>query len=193
MSCAIHRWSFNLILLLTPFLGGCVYQFNLVKPEKFAANISRKEDTVVDLDPMQYRFRVVDNFLIVRIKNPTSDPIQLLGDRSSAIDSHGEAHPLRSQMIPPGAFVKVIIPPPRPTAYDSGPSFGFGIGVIGRAGRGFGGLYEPLDEPRTFTLYDAGNNYYWDWKPNSSVRLIFTFDRGGKSFTDEFTFYKRKK
>src|SRR5947209_79120 len=120
MSRRYHRWFWSGLLLTLPLLNGCAYQFNLVKPEKFAATLSTKEDTVVDLDPMQYHFRIYDNVLVVHIKNPTPDPIQLLGDRSSAIESHGEAHPLRTQIIPPGAFVKVLIPPPRPTAYDPG-------------------------------------------------------------------------
>jgi hypothetical protein len=188
--------SRSLILLFAILLlAGCAhYDFNLVKPEQFAATVGKKDDTPVTVDPLEYRFRNVDNFLVVRIKNPTGDPIQLLGDRSSAVDGRGEAHPLRSQTIPPGAYVKVIVPPPRPTAYDPGPHFGFGLGVIGRAGRGFGGLYDPLfyDEPRVYTLYDEGNNYYWDWRGNTSVKLTFTFERGGKTFSDEFTFFKKK-
>lgn len=192
MSRAPLRSSRSLILLFgIPLLAiGCArYDFNLVKPEQFAATVERKEDTVVTRDPLEYHFRNVDNFLVVRIKNPTGDPIRLLGDRSSAVDGHGEAHPLRSQTIPPGAFVKVIVPPPRPTAYDPGPHFGFGF-----AYNYGGGLYDPwyYDGPRTYTLYDEGNNYYWDWRKNSSVKLTLTFERGEKTFADEFTFFKKK-
>src|SRR5690348_13162230 len=135
-----------MLLLAVPLLAsGCAhYDFNLVKPEQFAATVGKKQDTVVTLDPLEYHFRNVDNFLVVRIKNPTDDPIQLLGDRSSAVDGHGEAHPLRSQTIPPAAYVKVIVPPPRPTAYDPGPHFGFGFGTVGYAGhyRYGGALYD---------------------------------------------------
>lgn len=180
-----------ILLLAIPLLAiGCArYDFSLVKPEQFAATVAKKDDTVVTLDPLEYHFRNVDNFLVVRIKNPTGDPIRLLGDRSSAVDGHGEAHPLHTQTIPPGAFVKVIVPPPRPTAYDPGPHFGFGF-----AYNNGGGLYSPwyYDGPHTYTLYDEGNNFYWDWRKNTSVRLTFTFERGEKTFGNEFTFFKKK-
>ncbi len=100
-------------------------------------------------------------------------------------------------MIVPGTFVKLILPPMRPTVYDSGPRFGFGFGIIGRAGHPFQDpFYGPFgsgfyDEPRYYTVYD-NDNYYWDWPVESTARLLLTFRRGEQSFRHEFSFARKK-
>jgi hypothetical protein len=197
MMAGMRRFSLMLLLLVLLLGGGCAnYQFNLVKPEQYAAVIGTKSDVVVNVDPLEYRFIGMEGYLVVRIKNPTGDAIELIGEQSSAIDSTGEAHPLRSQTIPPGAFIKVILPPPRPTVNDSGPGIGFGFGVIGRLDRGYvdDRLYDPYwnDRPQTLTLYDQGSNFYWDWNANTSVKVIFTYQRAGHPFHQDFTFFKQK-
>jgi hypothetical protein len=187
---------FELILALLLCSGCAHYQFNEVEPKSEAIAITEHGDTVGTFESLQYTMRAVEGNLVIRIKNLASDSIDLLGNQSSAIDATGEAHPLRSQTIPPGAFIKVILPPPRPTVYDPGPNVGFGFGIIGRLDRGYGGdrFYGPdwYDVPRTLTLYDQGSNFYWDWKANSSVKVIFTYQRDGHPFHQEFTFFKQK-
>lgn len=184
------------ITLLTFFflLPGCVtYEYDLVKPERFAGHISRKSEVVANLDPLAYHFITYENHLIIRIKNDTDDPIQLQGDHSTAIDPHGESHPLRSQTIAPGSFIKLILPPPRPTVYDPGPHFGFGVGVMGGAYHRDPFFAEDYwSEPRYYTVYDEANNLYWDWPGQSTARLILTFQRGDKTFKDEFSFFRKK-
>src|SRR5437773_6141091 len=89
-------------LILLPLITGCAtYEYDLIKPEKFATHIGRKQEVKVAVDPLEYRFISYDNRLVVKIFNPTDDPIQLLGGQSSAVDPKGESHPLRTQMIAP--------------------------------------------------------------------------------------------
>lgn len=186
------------LLLLLPVLGGgcATYEYDLVKPEKFATHIGRKQEVKVAVDPLEYRFVSYDNHLIVRVFNPTEEPIQLVGGQSSAVDPKGESHPLRTQTIAPGTFVKLVLPPPRPQVYDSGPRIGFGLGVFGRAGHP--GFFDPYGEgfydtePRYYTVYDEGNNFYWDWPGETEARLLLTYQRGAKMFHDEFAFRRKK-
>jgi hypothetical protein len=187
----------TLLLAALPLLTGCAtYEYDLLKPEQFATHIPRKSEVKVAIDPLDYRFVSYENHLIVRIINPTDEPIQLLGGQSSAVDPSGESHPLRTQTIAPETFIKLILPPPRPQFRDDGPYIGFGVGVVGRAGhRGF---YDPFygsafyDEPRYYTVYDESDNFYWDWNDESTARLLLTFQRGGEMFHHEFTFKRRK-
>ena len=192
-------WSRTLssLLVVVPLLTGCAtYEYDLVQPEQFATHIPRKSEVKLAIDPLDYRFLSYENHLIVRILNPTDEAIQLLGGQSTAVDPKGESHPVRTQTIAPGTFIKLILPPPRPQFRDEGPHFGFGIGVIGHAGhRGF---YDPFyesafyDEPRYYTMYDEADNFYWDWNGESTARLLLTFQRGNATFRQEFTFRRRK-
>jgi hypothetical protein len=186
------------LLCSLPLIGGCAtYEFDLTRPEQFATHIGRKQDVRVTIDPLEYRFRTLENRLVVRIFNPTNDAIELSGSQSSAVDPKGESHPLRGQTIVPGTFVKLILPPMRPTVYDPGPHFGFGFGIVGRAGNPFHDpFYGPFgsgfyDEPRYYTVYDD-DNYYWNWPGESTARLLLTFRRGEQSFRHQFTFARKK-
>lgn len=177
-------------------IAGCAhYQFNLQQPAQYAVTVTTKADVTVNVDPLQYIFRGIEDELVVRIKNPTTEPIELLGNQSSAIDVSGEAHPLRSQTIPPGAFIKIIVPPLRPTDYNTGPDIGFGFGLIGRVDRGYvEDRTAPYvyDDPRTLTMSDEGSNFYWNWQANTTAKLIFTYQRHGEALHHTFTFFKQK-
>jgi hypothetical protein len=192
----MHWRLLPLLALLPLFCTGCAtYEYDLLKPEQFATHIGRKQEVKVALDPFEYHFLAYENHLIVRIFNPTDEPIQLVGAQSAAIDPKGESHPLRTQTIPPGTFVKLILPPPRPTVYDPNPRMGFGIGVFGAAGHP--GYWDPYasgfyDEPRYYTVYDTADNSYWNWEGETTARLLLTYQRGEKTFHDEFTFARRK-
>ena len=140
-------------------------------------HIATKTDQVVKIDPLEYRLRSVDSRLVMRIYNPTEDPIELLGPRSSVVDSEGQSHPLRSQTIAPQSFIKLIFPPPRPRVYDSGPRFGIGVGIHSSAyphhryRRAY--LHDEYDpEPRYFVVYDDNDTSYWDWRGAGEARVI---------------------
>src|SRR5262249_1093157 len=110
-----------LTTLLLLFAAGCThYEFDLVEPQNVATHIGTKADSVVALDPLEYRFRAYEDHLLVRVFNPTDDPIQLIGEQSSVVDPEQQSHPLRSATIEPHSFVKLILPPPPPVAYGYG-------------------------------------------------------------------------
>jgi hypothetical protein len=195
-----------LILAAAFLLCGCAtYEYDLTAPADLSRHIGRKADAMVDVDPLQYRLRTVDNRLVVRIYNTTDDNIQLIGERSSVVDPQGEAHPLRGGPIPPRSSLKLIIPPPRPEVYQSGPTFGVGVGVgVSRYNHRhpyyhstYPHCYDPYwdgfyDEPRYLSVHDENDTRYWDWKGEGEARMNLVFQRGEKEFQQQFTFRRRK-
>src|ERR1700716_1246796 len=69
-------WVFCILLLSS---GCATYEYDLTRPEQFATHIGRKQDVRITIDPLEYRFRTADNRLVIRIFNPTKDPIELSG------------------------------------------------------------------------------------------------------------------
>src|SRR5881394_1297012 len=97
MICRFFIPSISLILMT-----GCArYEFDLVQPQDLARHIGSQSDETVRVDPLEYRMRAVENRLVVRIFNPTTDPITLAGDKSYVVDPAGQSHPLRAQTIAP--------------------------------------------------------------------------------------------
>jgi hypothetical protein len=194
--------------------GGCArYEYTIIQPPELSRHIGERADQVVDLDPLQYRMRTVDNRLVVRIYNQTDDPIEILGDKSFTVDPEGQSHPMRAQTIAPHAFVKLIFPPLRPRIYDPGPTFGVGLGVgvsrhyYGPYGWDYydyppGAYYAPpfehyytryYDEPRFLTVYDDSDQRYWDWEgAGGEMRLSLSFRREEQTFQHAFTFKRVK-
>ena len=181
-------------------VAGCArYEYDIVSPSEMAQHVGKKNDVVLSRDPLQYRLISGDNHLIMRIFNPTSDRVQLLGSQSVAVDPQGQSHPLRSQTIAPHSFVKLILPPMLPEVAPSGPVIGIGIGAgFGYAGPFGMGYYDPLydpmwERPRYYAVYDTENTYYWDWSDEGDVRLTLVFQRDDqKPFSQEFVFHRRK-
>src|SRR5215210_6904866 len=94
------------LLLLALSLGCARYEYDLASPPELRAHIATKTDTVMNVDPLVYRWRTVENRLVVRIFNPTDDPIELLGDKSTAVAPDGQSHPIRGQTIAPQSHAK---------------------------------------------------------------------------------------
>jgi hypothetical protein len=197
------RAACAIILLIT--LTGCArYEFELVQPQELARHIATKTDQVVSIDPLEYRLQSMDGRLVMRIYNRTNDPIELLGSKSAVVDPRGQSHPLRDQTIAAQSFVKLIFPPMRPRVYDTGPTFGIGVGYHTGAYRSrgryrnrnyygdpyFASAYDY--GPRYLALYDEGDAQYWDWTGQSTARVSLVFRRGGKEFRHDFTFARRK-
>jgi hypothetical protein len=182
--------------LLTLSGAGCAkYEYDLVKPSELQRHIGKNTDAVVPIDPLEYRMRTVDNRLVVRVFNPTEDVIELVGPRCTVVDPSGQSHPLRTQSIAPGSFIKLIFPPPRPQMYDNGPTFGVGVGGGVRVDASRYRAYDPYWPgygPRYLTVYDENDAYYWDWKDEGEVRAVLTFHRGEKEFRHELVFRRQK-
>lgn len=180
------------LLLLALCTGCATYEFDITSPQDQVAHIGRKADTESKVEPLIYKWRAVDNRLVVRAFNPTSELITLLGNQSTVVDPQGQSHPLRGQPIAPNSFAKVILPPPRPRVYDHGPTFGVGVGMhVDRQDLGYPN--DPwYDEPRYLTVYADGDAFYWDWNGESEVRLTLVYQRGEQTFKHEFTIKRVK-
>ena len=183
----------NRLLLLLPLLLsiniGCSHpEFDLVAPSELSTHINDKTDSVVQRDPLRYQFNAVDGRLVMRINNDTQSDIALLGAMSAVVDPQGQSHPLRSQAIAAHSFIKLILPPIRPHLQQN-PSVGFGLGIIGRAGRydrpGFIDHDYGYAEPRYFDVVDD-DSMYWDWDGETQIRLNLTFEQQGHQFTQSF-------
>ncbi|HEX8916316.1 MAG TPA: hypothetical protein VF796_28455 [Humisphaera sp.] len=193
----------TLALLALGALTGCAsYEHEIVAPPELARPVKEGEWVTVDREPLEYRLITVESRLVMRIYNRTDEPIQLVGDRSVAVDPNGQSHPLASQPIAPGSFARIHLPP-RPPQARAGPRFGFGVGLGFGGGyyhrHGFGPGYfgsawdDPFyDTPRYYAVYDPNDPTFWEWPGEGDVRLTLTFERGGKLFTHDWVFGRRK-
>lgn len=185
----------TLLLTLACLCCGCAkYEFDLLEPRDLARHIAPKTDTIVPVDPLEYRLRAVDNRLVMRIYNNTSDEIQLSGERSTVVDPRGQSHPIRGQTILPNTFAKLILSPPRPRVEPYGPTWGFGVGVgVSRHDHHHPVFNDPYDyQPRYFDIYDDASNLYWEWDGESTVHMTLTFRRCEQEFRHPFTFHRVK-
>lgn len=184
-----------------PLFVGCThYEYDLVHPPELAQHIGTKSDVSITLSPLRYELRAFENHLVMRIYNQADVPVRLLGDRSVVVDPQSQSHPLRSQTIAPGSFIKLILPPLPPAVEPRGPTIGIGIGVGYGYGYGHGRWREGLDdpfwdygyyEPRYINVYDSGE-YLWDWKGDSEVSVTLTLQRGDeKTFSQTFVFRQK--
>ena len=196
-----------IVIGLFALTAGCArYEYDLVQPQEHAAHVGRGVDRAVEMGPVTYRLRSVDNRLVMRAYNNSDEPIELLGDRSVVVDPNGQSHPLRSQTIAPRSFIKMIFPPPRPRVYDPGPTFGVGVGYGIRADAGGAELpdrtafhthhnaYEPYfrDPPHYITVYDEADAFYWDWKGGGEARINLVYRQGERELRHEFVFRRVK-
>ncbi len=169
------------VAFLACLLGGCAhYEYDLTQPAALTAHVATKVDTIVRVDPLEYRLQTVDNRLVVRIFNPSNDEIVLIGERSCVVDPEGQSHPLRGGSIPSQTYLKLIIPPMPPAMDEVGPSFN--LTAVGGAFR------EPL-----YLMSDTIDCGEWDWSGEGDARvLLIFFLRGDKEFRQSFTFHRRK-
>jgi hypothetical protein len=175
-------------LVLVALLTGCArYEYQLIEPAQSAGHIGSKADYVAKLEPLEYRFRAVEGRLVIQIHNPTDENIQLRGSESYVVDPKGQSHPLRSLAIAPNSYGKVIIPPPRPVVYDTGPHIGFGVGTyISRNEHHDVRCDAMVNHPIYLDVYDDEDAYYWQINGEGDLRIRLTYHRKDKTFSDNF-------
>ena len=202
---------FALFVRIAAVGGGCArYEYDLVEPREQTRHIGRGVDQAVEIDPLTYRLRTVDNRLVMRVYNNTDENIELLGDKSTVVDPNGQSHPLRSQSIAPRSFMKLIFPPPRPQVYDrGGPTFGVGVGyglhssVVPAPHDGLPdrrsfhthhNAWDPYfrDAPQYFTVFDESDAFYWNWKGTGEARVNLVYRRGDSEIRHSFVFRRVK-
>jgi hypothetical protein len=188
-----------LTLFCLASLAGCArYEYDIVKPPDLAQHVGSKSPVRFPVADMEYALQASHSQLVMLAYNRGADPVKLLGGDSYAIDPHGESHPLADRLIPPGGHIKLILPPPPEQVRETGPHFGFGVGVgisnaayhRGRYGYG-GGVYDDPG-PRYYSVYDPSDPTRWDWNGETDVTLVLTFEKGKDRFGDEFGFHRRK-
>jgi hypothetical protein len=180
-------------------VGGCArYEYDIVEPADLARHIGDREE-VVAVAPLEYRLRSYESRLVLNVENPTRDPVTLMGERSYVVAPNGQSHPLRTQTIAPGAFVKLILPPVRPYYRETGPTIGIGFGVGVSSARYRGGPWGYsrygagfYDEPRYITYYDESDATYWNWTGESDVKVHLVYQVGKDFVGHDFTFHRRK-
>jgi hypothetical protein len=185
------KWTFPALLLL---VGCASYEYDITRPPEHVRHVGTKAEERFTRDPLEYRLKTVDSRLVMLIFNHTEQPIQLLGDRSSAVDEKGQSHPLRPVAIAPQSYIKVILPPLRPYIERTGPSIGIGVGGMFGSGRPYRygwGAYHYYDEPRYLAIVDD-NSLYWDWNGETEVRLTLVYQQGEKIIEHDFVIARRK-
>lgn len=178
------------LLLLFALIPGCAtYQFDIIQPPTPDRQIRDDQPTRLPIDPLEYRLQADEGRLVMLIFNPTPDPIELLGNKSTVVDPDGHSHPLRDQTIAPGSFVKEIFPPMRLFQDPSGPTWHFGVGTI------IGAADPPAYGPYP-TLMDAAGDpgiYFWDWQGESEVRMTLVYEREDSTFSHFLVFHRVKR
>src|SRR4051812_45615692 len=120
-----RRFILHPFALALVCLAGCArYEYDLVEPPRLAGHIGTNSFLTARLDELEYRFVTSDDRLVVLVYNRGERLVKLPGPDSAAVDPGGESHPLQSSTLPPGAYVKRIFPPPRPTMQRTGPTIG---------------------------------------------------------------------
>jgi hypothetical protein len=186
------RWFF--VLMMAAAAGCARYEFDLVEPAELARHVGKTQERV-SLEPLTYRLEAYENRLVMRIENPTEEAIEVLGEQSVVVSPDRQSHPIRSQSIAPGSFVKLILPPIPPRVDRFGPSLGLGLGV--RASRGGvhkpvgRGLADPVAAPRYFSI-NEDDAYYWEWAGETTVRMTLVYRRGREEFRQGFVWVRRK-
>jgi hypothetical protein len=176
--CPTVGWAALLAMCLC---CGCAhYEFDVVQPP-VNGHVGRHSDTHISIDPLVYRMRSVGGRLVVWIENPKTEPIELLGRGSVAVDPWGQSHPLEEQTIAPGSYIKLVIPPMRPSGGNSAPPQ-------------TSGAFSAADQPGYIRPQgygqangSAGDDVrYWDWNDESEIELNLVFQRGDKTFMQTF-------
>lgn len=189
------------ICCLSMLLVGCTnYNYIVTDSTHLSQRISKDTETTLKIDPVIYGMVVKENRLVLIIKNTLTDPIELLGAKSTVVDQKGQSHPLRSQTIAPNAFVKLILPPLRPR-FETTPSSSLMFGVQAR--RDSSALPDTASLPASITsrpaepvyldYFSDTDPYYWDFDGEGEIRLLITYQKSdGTVWTDQFTIYRQK-
>lgn len=173
------------LLALFCLLTGCAkHEFDLAEPADLAQHVGRDQPTLIDRPPLTYRLQAAEGRLVMTVRNPSAEPVVLLGEQSYVVDPDGESHPLPTQTIAPGSFIKLIFPPMRDPRAE--PRFGIGIGVMGSAAPSSGSENSPA------LLSAKASNPYWTWKGETPVRMRLAFKQGERTFAQEFVFQRVK-
>ncbi len=123
----------------------------------------------------------------MRIINSTTLPVVLDGARSYVVDPEGESHPVRTHVMAPNSYTRMLLPPvPFMIAYPdyyAGRAWGWGWGPYDPFwGPFYGPAFfgpPPVSYARVLTRYD------WQWK-TGPARIHFTYQQPTNTFEQQF-------
>ena len=143
--------------------------------------VVKDRDLVIPAAPARLRLRQVESRCVLIVENPGDTEISLQGGASAIVDPLGQSRRLAGQLIPPGAFVKFVLPPLR-DAPPAGPAFQFGVGMVVSA-----------SEPRHAQFLDVGRSQeYWEWDGEGQVRVILSLKQKDQTFRHELLLKRTK-
>ena len=140
-----------------------------------------------DASPLHYRLLSDEGHLILWIDNPTDQPIQLVGVKSSVEDPTGDMHYLHGRTIDPHSSIKEVFPP-LPEDEES-PEAQAPPPPIPQPGN-------PYDQPGFLTIPGTGGGVEpptWKWDDGLEIRLDLLFQQGPHSFEQHFVIRKVRK
>jgi hypothetical protein len=158
-----------------------------------ATAIQPGNETRLDIPPLQYHMQTAGGRLVVFIYNPTPEPIKMVGSKSTVTDPDGLAHPMVSQLVPPNASIKMIIPPELPESSREADT----------GGASAPGPFAANDQPG-YILPSGPDNvtpgppalndpHYWTWSTPGPVHLSLTFQTPERTFVQTFTVGRTRK
>jgi hypothetical protein len=169
--------------LLCLLCSGCAsYEYELTQPPP-GKHIGADDFVTLDFKPLRYRLRTVENRLVMLIDNPTADSILLVGERSVIVDPAGGSHPLLSQTIAPGTYIKLILPPFAREVYESNPTLYSG-GVLVQPGA--------FDWAGTYEVFDDSDATFFRWEGETDLRMTLCFEDNKRLFQQTLAFGRRK-
>jgi hypothetical protein len=182
-----------ILALFALICPGCAsYQFDILQPPAPNPQIHDDQWTIVRIDPLEYRLRAGDGRLVMRIFNPTNDPIQLLGDHCAVVDPDGQSHPLQFQMIAPQSFILEVFPPLHNYEYGPPPQIQIGVGAVIGSANSPGYIPPPGYGTARVVIY-PNLDYYWDWQGESDVRMTLSYSRGNSIFAHFLLFHRARR
>ncbi len=174
-----------LLSIIGLLLTGCAsYRYDVAGPDGSAKTVRKDADLVIPAEPAEIRVRQVENRCVFMIENPTTQPVSLDGANSAVVDPTGQSRALAGQLIPPGAYLKLVLPPM--AEYEPrGPEFRIGFGMQVSA---------PQEESvkAHYLMSAAGPMEYWEWSGAGSIRLTLSLVQEQVSRRHEFTITRTK-
>jgi hypothetical protein len=180
----------TLVLLSLLCCGCATYGFDVVQPAVADRAIGGDQWTSVTIDPLVYKLRADEGRLVMRIYNPTSDAIELLGGKSTVVDPDGLSHPLHSQVMAPETDIAYVFPPLRDTATGGEPEIGIGAGNFDSPGYIAPSGYQAASTP---PIPSAASAYDFDWEGESDVSMTLVYKRGDSTFSQSLAFHRVKR
>jgi hypothetical protein len=141
---------------------------------------------------VELRFQQVESRCVMVIDNRTDTAVTLDGDSSAIVDPRGQTRAIATQLIPAGAYAKLILPPM--AEYDPhGPQWHFGIGVGARVDAKDLGPSGAGDRHAVYLVTSTEPMEYWEWSGAGEVRVVLALKQGDQTHRHEIVVRRIKK